>query len=227
MIKRIRQDIGYFLGGIIGLSFLTLLSMSWGEKYLMPGPKNVGHQNLDCEYCHIKTPGTFRQQIQANVRYLLGKRSQPVDFGRKIVSNEACLGCHQRSNDRHPVYRFFEPRYKAVREKFKPQFCTSCHLEHSGSRVTIVEFDFCQSCHEKLVLKKDPLSISHKDLIAAERWTSCLGCHDFHGNHKMKTETELSKIISPERILEYFQGAPSPYADKKFHLATKKPKHEN
>ncbi len=211
----------------MGLTTLMLLSVSWGEKFLMPGPKNVGHQSLKCEYCHIKAPGTFRQQIQANVRYLFVLRSQPVDFGHKKVSNETCLRCHQRPNDRHPVYRFYEPRYKAVREQFQPQLCTSCHQEHFGSRITKTEFDFCKSCHEKLVLKKDPLSLSHENLIAAERWKSCLGCHDFHGNHKMKTATEFSKIIQPERILQYFQGSPSPYADKKFHLATKVPQNEN
>ena len=35
-----------------------------------------------------------------------------------------------------PYFDFFEPRFAEAREKIQPQFCLSCHLEHSGKRVT-------------------------------------------------------------------------------------------
>ena len=105
--RRRRQNTGYLIGLILGLSSIVILSISWGEYYLMPGPSNVGHENVQCKYCHFSAQGTFRQQIQANVYYLLGKRPAPADFGRKSVSNESCLSCHNRPNERHPVYRFF------------------------------------------------------------------------------------------------------------------------
>ena len=221
--RRTRQNIGYLIGLLLGLGSIVILSISWGEHYLMPGPSNVGHEDVQCKYCHISAVGTFRQQIQANVQYLLGKRPKIADFGRKDVSNESCTGCHKRPDDRHPVYRFFEPRYKKVRQQLKPQFCISCHLEHTGNRVTLTETTYCQSCHKKLVLKNDQISIPHHELIREKRWQTCLGCHDFHGNHILETEKKVAKLISPQRILEYFQGGDSPYSDKKYKQASKEP----
>lgn len=181
------------------------MSVSWGEYFLMPGPSNVGHENLKCEDCHQSAEGSFRQKIQANTLFLLGMRTNSVDFGRKDVSNENCMTCHDKPDDRHPVYRFFEPRFKEVRQTLKPQYCISCHLEHCGKRVTLIDGEFCQSCHQKLVLKHDPISIPHEQLIQDKQWQTCLGCHDFHGNHIMETPKNLDQIISQERILEYFQ----------------------
>lgn len=221
--RRRRQNTGYLIGLILGLSSIVILSISWGEYYLMPGPSNVGHENVQCKYCHFSAQGTFRQQIQANVYYLLGKRPAPADFGRKSVSNESCLSCHNRPNERHPVYRFFEPRYKKVRQTLKPQYCVSCHLEHTGKRVTLTDISYCQSCHKKLILKHDPISTPHHELILAERWQTCLGCHDFHGNHVMEIEQKVENSISYQSIIDYFQGEDSPYSDKKHHKANKEP----
>lgn len=89
--------------------------------------------------------------------------------------------------------------------------------------MTRSKITFCETCHEETSLKTDPLSVSHEVLIAEKRWESCLGCHDFHGNHVMETETDIIKILPPERILDYFQGSASPYAEKKHYLAREKP----
>lgn len=221
--RRKNQNIGYLAGATLGIITIGFLTTSWGEFYLKPGPSNIGHENIKCQYCHKLATGTFRQQIQANIQYLLGKRPKPADFGRKDVSNESCIGCHQRSDDRHPVYRFFEPRFKKARKQIKPQFCISCHLEHTGKRVTLADTEYCQICHKKLVLKKDPVSIPHRQLIQDKKWQTCLGCHDFHGNHMMKTRREVSEAISTQRIINYFQGAKSPYSNKKYKKAFKKP----
>ncbi len=221
--RRKNQNFGYIFGICLGVIGLTFLASSQGEFYLKPGPSNTGHENVECKYCHTHAPGSFRQQIQANLQYLLGKRPDVADFGRKNVSNESCIGCHQRPDDRHPVYRFFEPRFKKARDQFSPQFCNSCHLEHTGKRVTMDETGFCQSCHEKLVLKKDPISIPHHLLIRAEKWQTCLGCHDFHGNHIMKTRRDVMQAVSTKRILEYFQGGKSPYSEKKYKKSLEEP----
>ncbi len=221
--RRRRQNIGYLLGVILGLASVVILSVSWGEDYLTPGPSNVGHEDVKCKYCHISANGTFRQQIQANTLYILKQRPLPADFGHKDVSNESCLACHRRSNERHPVYRFFEPRYKKVRQQLKPHLCVSCHLEHTGKRVTVTDTGFCQSCHKKMLLKHDPISIPHHELIRAQRWQTCLGCHDFHGNHIMRTEKKLAKSITPQRIIEYFKGGESPYSKNKHNKANKEP----
>ena len=224
--RRRRQNIGYFIGLLLGLSVIAFLSVSWGESYLMPGPSNVGHEDIQCNDCHIPAKGSFRQQIQANVSYLTGKRPESADFGRQDVTNNSCLACHHRPDDRHPVFRFFEPRYKEVREQLKPQFCISCHLEHTGKRVTLNEITYCQHCHKKLVLKQDPISVSHADLIRAERWETCLGCHDFHGNHIMTTAKNVAQVIPSQRIIDYFQDGDSPYSDKKYKHANKEPHYD-
>jgi len=221
--RRRRQNIGYLIGMVLGLASVVILSVSWGEEYLTPGPSNVGHENVKCKYCHISANGTFRQQIQANVLYILEKRPIPADFGHKDVSNKRCLACHRRSNERHPVYRFFEPRYKKVRQRLKPHLCVTCHLEHSGKRVTMTDISYCQSCHKKLVLKHDPISIPHHQLIRDQRWQTCLGCHDFHGNHIMETEKEVANSIISKRIFEYFNGGKSPYSKIKHKKANKEP----
>ncbi|MEE9322644.1 MAG: hypothetical protein V3U76_19540 [Granulosicoccus sp.] len=69
------------------------------------------------------------------------------------------------------------------------------------------------------MLKKDPVDIPHKDLIDSERWYTCLGCHDFHGNHVMQTETIVDKALPEETIDDYFGGRKSPYSSKKKYLA--------
>lgn len=82
-----------------------------------------------------------------------------------------------------------------------------------------MEIGACKTCHKKLELKKEPLKVSHKQLIEEKRWKTCLGCHDFHGNHKMKVETDLQKIVSAERIEAYFTDDSSPYSDQKKYQA--------
>lgn len=216
---------GFIIGLIVGSAFLLLFFWPDQERFHVSGPMNVGHEALGCQDCHKQAEGTTRQQIQANVRYYLGWRKTGVDFGHQAVSNAECLACHERPNDRHPVFRFFEPRFFEARQTMQPHLCSSCHLEHSGKRIT-AEPTFCVNCHEGLKVKNDPLTISHEALIAAQNWESCLGCHDFHGNHLMKTETNVQAAIELERILEYFDGAPSPYSEKKAYQAKKEGSNE-
>ncbi len=213
------QNTGYLVGAILGLVCLLFLFWPSQESFHARGPMNAGHEKLKCAACHNQAPGSSRQQLQVNVRYLLGLRQTVADFGHQDVTNEVCLRCHERRNDRHPVYRFFEPRFKKAREAIQPQFCTSCHLEHTGRRVTVPSTGYCVNCHEKTKLKNDPISIPHERLIADKRWESCLGCHDFHGNHVMKTETAVDQAFPPETIRRYFAGGTSPYPKEKHQKA--------
>lgn len=79
----------------------------------------------------------------------------------------------------------------------------------------------CKVCHQKLVIKKDPLDISHSQLIKEKKWSSCLGCHDFHGNHKTKSSESIKKIFTQDQINKYFDGSISPYGKEKFYKAIK------
>lgn len=217
---RRRRKWGRLAGLGAGLGAVVLLNLPGAEQLHAPGPMNTGHGELACEDCHVPAPGSLRQQFQAQVRFLLGMRAEPAIIGFLPVGNEDCLDCHRRARDRHPVFRFFEPRYTEARRILRPQHCTSCHQEHQGRRVTRSP-DFCRICHGKLTLKRDPLDIPHARLVRDKRWRSCLRCHDFHGNHRMRVAQRLSDAIPEERISRYFAGAASPYSRDKYDSARK------
>lgn len=223
--SRHRQNLAYAVGASVGLLAVGLLALPAEEKLHAHGPMNSGHEAIACDGCHRPAPGSVRQQIQANVRYWLGWREQPADFGRTAVDNAACLDCHERPNDRHPVYRFLEPRFLNARQTIAPQNCLSCHAEHRGQRVTQREIGYCVNCHKDTKVRKDPLDVPHDRLIALKQWESCLGCHDFHGNHIYKLPIEAEKIIPPDRIRAYFAGGPSPYGNT-LHYKAKKEMHD-
>lgn len=220
------QHLAYKLGIMIGLISLAVLLLPVYDKFHVRGPMNSGHDTLKCVSCHQDAPGSLRQQIQANLRYAFGQRERLADFGHQAVTNESCLDCHERPNDRHPVYRFLEPRFLKARENLSPQLCVSCHTEHKGRRVTRAELGYCVNCHKKTKLRKDPLDVPHDRLIALNRWESCLGCHDFHGNHLMKTPKAVEQIIPSEKIHAYFQGGASPYGDDRHYKAKKEVNHD-
>jgi Cytochrome c3 len=220
------QYLAYALGVIIGLLGLAVLLTPANDKFHVRGSMNSGHDTLKCVSCHQDAPGSLRQQIQANLRYALRLRERLADFGHQDVGNENCLTCHERPNDRHPAYRFLEPRFLKAREALKPQFCDSCHTEHKGQRVTRAEIGYCVNCHKKTKLRKDPLDVPHDRLIALKRWESCLGCHDFHGNHIMKTKKTVDQVIPTEKIRAYFRGGKSPYGEDRHFKAKKEVNHD-
>jgi len=182
---------------------------------------NRGHETVACDGCHRPAPGTLRQQLQANVRYWLGVRATPADFGRSAVGDAVCLDCHDRPNDRHPVYRFLEPRFVKARQAIAPHHCLSCHAEHRGQRVTQPDIGYCVQCHRETRLRKDPLDMPHDRLIALKQWDSCLGCHDFHGNHIYRVPVEAERTVPADRIRGYFTGGPSPYGNTLHYQARK------
>ncbi len=184
---------------------LGILLMPGQERLRAAGPANTGHEQLDCAQCHTAADGTVRQQVQANVRNFVGLRAVGADFIHKEVGNVDCLACHQNNDDRHPVYRFNEPRFAEAREAIGPQSCVNCHVEHSGRRAT-VDPTFCVNCHVDTKIQQDPIVPTHANLIALEEWGSCLGCHDFHGNHVRTTPTRLEGLLPEVDIAEYLAG---------------------
>jgi len=205
------------------LSFTTLGALvAPGQEHLSaPGAMNVGHETLACDSCHEPAAGTVRQQVQANARFALGLRKSPVDFGNADVENEDCIACHERPFDRHPVFRFNEPRFEEARAKLAPHQCQSCHREHSGAKV-VVEATYCETCHSDLKLEDDPIDMPHETLVEDQRWDTCLGCHDFHGNHRFETPTKLRQAVPKWRIEAYFAGKASPYGKELLAPAKKK-----
>ena len=215
---RKRQYWGYLLAIFIALLILVILQLPGYAWLHAAGPMNSGHEKLSCEDCHQSSAGTLRQQLQANMRYLLGERKEMVAVGFRSVSNRDCIHCHKRPSDNHPVSRFLEPRFKKVRTALAPQNCNSCHREHQGRRVTSA-IDICQHCHDELKVKHEKIEPTHQQLVQDKRWPTCLGCHDFHGNHKMKLVTRLNALISEKEVQAYFAGQSSPYSENKKYKA--------
>lgn len=205
-----RRRVGIVLGCVIGALALTGLSWPDNAHWSAPGPMNSGHEQLTCDSCHRPAPGTVRQQLQANARFAIGLRAQPVDFGERHVENADCLSCHERPFDRHPVSRFVEPRFEKARAAATVQRCEGCHREHSGTRVTSAT-TVCENCHAEIKLRVDPLDVPHESLARERRFSTCLGCHDFHGNHVMKPSERMSEVVALDRIEAYLRGGSSPY----------------
>lgn len=222
---RIWQKRSYLAGLILGAAGVGVLLWPAQNWLHAKGPMNTGHAELQCPDCHLDAPGTVRQQLQANMRFILGMRQTPADFVHRPVVNETCLGCHERPNDRHPVYRFLEPRFAKARATLAPHRCVSCHLEHEGRRVTLREVGYCVTCHKETRLRKEPVDVPHDRLIALAAWDTCLGCHDFHGNHVRKTEKTVDKRIPAETLRDYFGGGRSPYGGELRYKARKEARH--
>lgn len=207
-----RRRIGIATGFVLGLAAVGVLSAPGCEHLHARGPMNVGHGEVACERCHARAAGTVRQQLQHVARSWTGlDEGGPIDVGFKRVMNTACTSCHERPADRHPSARFLEPRFAVAREAIHPERCDACHREHAGVRVTTPEPTYCRHCHGELVVKQDPIDVPHADLVAAGRWETCLGCHDFHGNHERTTPRRLADAIPTARIEDYFTGGTSPY----------------
>lgn len=213
MKPELRRRIGLGTGIALGIASIVLLDARGCETFHARGPMNTGHAKLACSDCHREAPGSVRQQLQAaaSSAVLSTTDTGAVDVGFRAVTNSECLECHERPEDRHPVFRFLEPRFAAAREQLHPERCESCHREHAGVRITMVEQTYCRHCHAETALDSDPLDVTHRELVATERWDSCLGCHDYHGNHAYKPPRRLAERIPTEQIQAYFDGGPSPY----------------
>ena len=199
--------------------FVTM-SSDLQNSLFAKGRIQQGHEELSCESCHVKNPGSYRQQIQANVHHQLGMRETPVDFGYAKVSSDQCLSCHERPNERHPIFRFQEPRFASAIEEIKATTCLGCHSEHQDRRAND-NITFCSACHEDLKLKSDPLDVPHHQLIAEEQWDTCMGCHDFHGNHVYESPKILDAKHDVNALRDYLATGPSPYGNQ-LHFEARK-----
>ena len=222
--RRLHQRIGnsavktgaYALGIVLALAAIVATLAPAGERFHAKGPPNTGHEALGCRDCHTPARGTVRQQLQAKIHHQLGWRRTAASFGHDPVTNSQCLSCHAREQDAHPVHRFLEPRFAEARRAFGVAACVPCHREHEGVRVTMAP-TICAACHADMDLKRDTLDVSHRQLSATGQWTTCLGCHDFHGNHRRTAQTRIADAYSAAAIAAYLAGGPSPYgSDVKF-----------
>ena len=160
----------------------------------------------------------MRQQVQANLRFWLGLRRTPAIFGHEPVNSTPCIECHKRENDRHPTFRFREPRFTNVNQTLDAKSCLSCHAEHQGTRVSSGG-EFCQLCHGDLKPRTDPISPSHIQLVKDQQWNTCLTCHDFHGNHPVKAPVSFDDAHALADVRDYLASGRDPYSVIKIHGA--------
>jgi hypothetical protein len=215
-----KSRVGYAAGAVCSAAFISMLLSPSHQRLRSPGPANAGHAELACGECHREAKGTIRQQLQANARWVIGLRDQPADFGLMPVSSNDCIACHERPTDRHPIYRFLEPRFAGVREAIAPHRCDSCHREHSGRRVTIAN-GFCRHCHGGMKVDGDRTEPSHEAMAAQAEWSACLRCHDFHGNHEEEPPASLARSIGERELERYLDGGSSPWTSQKRYMAEK------
>jgi predicted CXXCH cytochrome family protein len=181
------------------------------EQLRPNGHPNVGHENLQCVACHVESPASTRQALQAKVKHVLGMRETGAVLGMQPVTSATCIQCHANPDDRHAPNRFLEPRFDQARAETGAQMCVSCHREHSAARVTAPSATYCVSCHQDLQVKKDPTSPTHDYLVRNKRWDTCLQCHDYHGNHRWSAPLRLEDAPTLQSLQNYLKDGASPY----------------
>lgn len=211
--RPVRRGRLYALAALLPLLAVGTLFLPRGERLRAAGPANPGHEQLTCGQCHRPAEGTVRQQLQANVRFLAGLRGSATEFVHRPVGNPDCVACHENEEDRHAPYRFNEPRFAEARAEIAPQYCVSCHTEHSGRRVTMTP-TFCSQCHAETAIREDPIEPSHATLIAQAKWATCLSCHDFHGNHLRETPQSFDEAVSEADVARYLGAGPPIYGER-------------
>ena len=163
--------VGAVIGVVLGLALVGFLVFPERSALVAKGPMNTGHEGLACQECHTTVRGSAAQQLSSNVYHWLGLRESTIGFGSEDVESAACLDCHERPDDRHPISRFFEPRFAEVRKDLAAHMCVTCHTEHQGVRVTQPTIGFCTYCHQDTSLEDDPISPTHAELVRNSRGT--------------------------------------------------------
>ena len=95
-------------------------------------------------------------------------------------------------------------------------------MEHEAKRVTISNTNYCINCHKNISLKDEVINPTHESLAASNSWSTCLQCHDFHGNHIRFTPKNWKDTIPQEKLKLYFEGGTDPYSLKKRYKSLKK-----
>jgi predicted CXXCH cytochrome family protein len=205
----------YVAGALLAFSPLMLL-LPAAQEVRPHGHPNVGHERLQCVACHVESPASTRQTLQAKAKHAVGMRQTGAVLGMQPVTTATCIQCHANPDDRHAPNRFLEPRFEKARAETGAQACVSCHREHSATRLTVANTGYCASCHQDLKVKDDRTSPTHDHLVQTKQWGTCLQCHDYHGNHRFNAPLRLQDGATLE-------AGPSPYGSTVVKARQEKP----
>jgi hypothetical protein len=204
----------YGWGLVVGVIGAVLLLLPGRESWHAKGPHNVGHEKVACNECHTPSPGNVVGQSFSNLLHAVGITDSARYFIYAPAGNAQCRACHEDPDNRHPVDDFLEPEFAEARQAIGAQFCVSCHRQHLRVRVSASP-RVCQHCHQDTALEDDPIDVPHTTLISDQRWETCLGCHDFHGNHDRDVPQMMSQRLTEEQIQAYLDGGESPYGSRR------------
>jgi ferredoxin-NADP reductase/bacterioferritin-associated ferredoxin len=202
-----------YLAGTVLMLLPMLVMLPQMQEVRPHGHPNVGHEQLKCAACHVESPASMRQALQAKVKHALGLRETTAVAGMQPVTTSTCVQCHANSDDPHAPHRFLEPRFEKARAETGAQNCVRCHREHSGVRVTVASTGYCVSCHAEMKVENDKTSPTHDYLVRQKRWDSCLQCHDYHGNHRWRAPLRLVDAPTVDVLASYLQNGPSPFGN--------------
>jgi hypothetical protein len=79
------------------------------------------------------------------------------------------------------------------------------------------------NCHQDLEVEDDPIDVPHAILADTEQWSTCIQCHDFHGNHRYEIPNRMKDTIPIRELKAYFNGGPDPFGSDKKYLGLSEP----
>lgn len=176
------------LGGLC-----LLLSASWRNEALAPGPLSIQHAQLlergqgtkRCASCHAAGDQSFGQWMQHATHEELAQPNQ----------TELCLECHKQqialdsalwahNVDPHVLLASSDPAARRRLDPTQELACSTCHKEHHGAShdLTWMSDNACQACHQE---QYHSFATDHPEF---ERWPSQRRTRIAfdHGSHQLK-----------------------------------------
>ena len=74
---------------------------------------------------------------------------------------------------------------------------------------------FCSTCHSDLGAIDKPIQPTHPELVAGERWDTCMRCHDYHGNHVREAPRTLEEAFDGRTVLRHLDSGAPLYGEKR------------
>ncbi len=178
-------------------------------------------ESSDCVACHDRSKDSHPISRFREPRFMTAIET---------VDARECAGCHKE--------------HTGVRVSAKMEFCSACHSTMAMKNDPLGDFPKTQEVASietpKPVVKTRSIkpvaktrsfqilpppsaaiiedakpAMSHAILASTNRWDTCMGCHDFHGNHQRTTPTSMSMRIDTRLLQAYLIDGMDPYSKDK------------
>ena len=134
----------YILSPILAAAALLGAWLGKGEVLFSSGPLSPGHAVFanDCQQCHSRPFAKLRGRGQA-----------------PLAKNRDCLRCHQQSLG-YSAATQTATHHERVPGDGRP--CATCHVEHRGRPLTLIDDEPCLSCHKNLRAKQAEVEVADR-----------------------------------------------------------------